>query len=243
MNTPKIYDGMVLSQKLPATLSTFEDISDFLINKIVKGSCRVCFFVADYYLPNSIRSLERKSWPMTDLLWMKVSIRDHKRLQQFDKFSRFSENKTDLVRFLINDWSTNNLPAKLLENKELYVTVQETAFCISSKSNKLSMGLCNRLSSEQEEADTSVFMCKIHFWHWIGKSQHCNSRHRCGYFGSIFSVHAPWVDLPSLWNIISNDVVWTCLNIYWIEVLFKLCLVYMLLVAVTQLAASKEKVP
>ena len=44
MNTPKIYDGMVLFQKLPATLSTFGDISDFLINKIVKGSCRVCFF-------------------------------------------------------------------------------------------------------------------------------------------------------------------------------------------------------
>ena len=48
MNTPKIYDGMVLFQKLPATLSMFGDISDFLINKIVKGSCKVCFFVTDY---------------------------------------------------------------------------------------------------------------------------------------------------------------------------------------------------
>ena len=61
MNTPKIYDGMVLFQKLPATLSTFGNISDFLINKIVKGSCRVYLFVTDYYLLNYIKSLERKS--------------------------------------------------------------------------------------------------------------------------------------------------------------------------------------
>ena len=50
MNTPKIYDGMVVFQKLPATLSMFDDISDFLINKIV----------ADHYLRNFIKSLERK---------------------------------------------------------------------------------------------------------------------------------------------------------------------------------------
>ena len=35
----------------------------------------------------------------------------------------------------------------------------------------------------------------------------------------------------------------TCLKIYWIEVLFKLCLIYMLLVAATQLVVSKENVP
>ena len=43
MDTTKIYDGMVLSQKLPATPSTLGNISDFLINNIVKGSCRVAF--------------------------------------------------------------------------------------------------------------------------------------------------------------------------------------------------------
>ena len=77
MNTPKTYDGMVLLEKLPATLSTFGDIFDFLINKIVKGNCKVCFFVTDYYLPNSIKSLERKSRSVIGLLRMKVSKRDH----------------------------------------------------------------------------------------------------------------------------------------------------------------------
>ena len=78
MNTPKIYDGMVLFQKLPATLSTFGVVSDFLIKKIMKSSCRVCFFVTNYYLPNSIKSVEMKSRSMIGLLRMKVSRRDQK---------------------------------------------------------------------------------------------------------------------------------------------------------------------
>ena len=59
-NSAKIYDGMVLFQKLPHDLVTFGDISDYILNKIMQGSCRICFFVTDYYLENSIKSLERK---------------------------------------------------------------------------------------------------------------------------------------------------------------------------------------
>ena len=131
MNTPKIYDGMVLFQKLPATLSTFGDVSDFLIKKFMKSSCRVCFFAF------FIKSLEMKSRSMIGLLRMKVSRRDQKQPQQFDSFLRLSQNKTGLVRFLINDQSANTIHAKILEDKELYVTVEDKAFCISSNGNRL----------------------------------------------------------------------------------------------------------
>ena len=159
VNTPKTYDGMVLFQKLPATLSTFGDIYNFLINKIVKGSCRIYFFETYYYLPNFIKSLERKNRSMIGLLQMKVLRRGQKRLQQFDKYLCLSENKIELVRFLINDWSTNTIHAKILEDKELYVTVEDKALCISSNGNKLSMVLWNRLSNKQEEDDTNLFLC------------------------------------------------------------------------------------
>ena len=55
---PKIFDGMVLFQKLPPTLKTFGYISDYILNKIRKGDTLA--FVTDYYLENSIKSLERK---------------------------------------------------------------------------------------------------------------------------------------------------------------------------------------
>ena len=70
-----------------------------------------------------------------------------------------SENKIGLGRFLINDWSTSTIHTKILEDKKLYVTGEDKVFCISSNGNNLSMVLCNRLSSEQEEADTKVFLC------------------------------------------------------------------------------------
>ena len=70
-----------------------------------------------------------------------------------------SENKIGLGRFLINDCSTNTIHTKILEDKKLYVTVEDKVFCISSNGNILSMVLCNRLSSKQEEADAKVFSC------------------------------------------------------------------------------------
>ena len=64
---------------------------------------------------------------MIGLLRMKVSRRDQKRPQQFDKFLRLSENKTDSVKFLMNDYSTNTIHANILEDTELYVAVEDKA--------------------------------------------------------------------------------------------------------------------
>ena len=72
-NSPKIYDGMVLFQKLPPDLVTFGDISDYILNKIMQGGSRICFFVTDYYLENSIKGLERKGRSSTGILRMTVS--------------------------------------------------------------------------------------------------------------------------------------------------------------------------
>ena len=43
-NTPKVYDAMVLFQKLPPTLMTFGDISDYMLIKIMKNSCSLFFY-------------------------------------------------------------------------------------------------------------------------------------------------------------------------------------------------------
>ena len=63
------------------------------------------------------------------------------------------------MKFSINDWSTNTIHPNILEDKELYVTVEDKAFRISSNGNKLSMRPCNRLLSQQEEAETKMFLC------------------------------------------------------------------------------------
>ena len=58
-NCPKIFDGMVLPQKLPPALNTFGEVSDYLLKMILHGCSRVAFFVTDFYLEDSVKSMER----------------------------------------------------------------------------------------------------------------------------------------------------------------------------------------
>ena len=76
--TPKIYDGMVLLQKLPPMLQTFGDVSDYLVRKILQGSARIAFFVTDYYLDNSVKSMERDRRSATGSLRMSVMRQEQK---------------------------------------------------------------------------------------------------------------------------------------------------------------------
>ena len=153
---------------------------------------------------------------------------------------RLSKNKTDLVRFLINDSSTNIIHAKILEDKELYVTVEDKAFCISSNGNKLSMVLCSMLSSEQEEADTKVCLCaqfafdtgferfnivtvdtdilEMYFQSML------NGKIYLQYGTSSATLY------ETVWKFIRSK---SCSSFAWF---------YMLLVVTTQLAVSKEKI-
>ena len=71
---------------------------------------------------------------------MKASRREQLRPKQFHKFLSLSENK-------------------ILNGKELYVTLEDKAYCISSTSNVLSNLPLTTLSSQKEEADTKMFRC------------------------------------------------------------------------------------
>ena len=101
-------NAMVFFQKLPPTLVTFGDISDYILQKIMKNSYRIRFFITDYYLPDSVKPIERKSRSNIGLLRMKATRRDQRRPKQINKFLRLAENKIDLVKFFIEEWSTNS---------------------------------------------------------------------------------------------------------------------------------------
>ena len=103
------------------------------------------------------------------------------------------------------------------------------------------MGLCNGLSSEQEEADTKVLLY-TQFAFDFGFER-----------VNIVTVDTDLAILGMYFQSMLNEKIYLQygissartlydLKINWIEVLFKPCLVYMLLVVATQLAVSKEKV-
>ena len=59
-NSPNIFDGMVLLQKLPLNQTTYGEASDYLLAKIVNRTSRVPFFTTDYYLNQSVTTKERE---------------------------------------------------------------------------------------------------------------------------------------------------------------------------------------
>ena len=158
-NCPFVYDGMVLLQKLPPTLSTFADISNYLLKKIMNGSSRVAFFVTDHYLPNSVKSSERSRRANIGSLRITVTRGEQRIPKQFTKFLRNADNKIELIKFLVHDWSSNRKNQPILENKVHYVTYTDKAYSISSTNNILKLNPVLEFQSSQEEADTKMFLC------------------------------------------------------------------------------------
>ena len=51
---------------------------------------------------------------------------------------RNSDNKTDLINFILRDWSTTECHILIVEGKNMYMTTRDQAYCISSNQGTLS---------------------------------------------------------------------------------------------------------
>ena len=153
-NTVNIFDVMVLFQKLRSTLLTFGDIGDYLLQKIYKNPCRVAFFVTNFYMPFSIKSIERKQSSVMGSLRIKIANRNQQKPKCWNKYLLNSNNKIELVKFLIDYWSQDESSRELVSNRELYVTYEAKAFCIRTIRMQFQKVVVPGLQSEQEEADT-----------------------------------------------------------------------------------------
>ena len=67
-----IFYGMVLLQRLPKHLSTFGEISDYLLHKLLSSTHKVVFFFTDRYVENSTKSMERQKKALQELSAMKL---------------------------------------------------------------------------------------------------------------------------------------------------------------------------
>ena len=117
LEVPSTYDGMVLLQKLPPHLTTFGTVSDYLFSKVINGTSTTNFFISDYYCDDSIKSFERLRGSKIGTIRVQALRRDQKKPVQFKKFLQNSQNKTDLIKFIIKDWSSNKQNLKKLNGK------------------------------------------------------------------------------------------------------------------------------
>ena len=56
---------------------------------------------------------------------MTVSRINQGKSKELQKLLRLPENKIDLVKFLINNWSSNIRHGDVLEGKEVFITIED----------------------------------------------------------------------------------------------------------------------
>ena len=102
-----IFDGMVLLQKDLKHYSTFGEISDYLLMKILSTTQKIAFFITDRYLKSSAR----KERNIPGSIRYEVKRRERKMPSQYEKFLRNLGNKMSLVKGSIeNAGYPNGLP-------------------------------------------------------------------------------------------------------------------------------------
>jgi len=121
---------VLLQQTQNIPLDTFGDFSEFILSRIVKDA-EIIYFVTDRYITGSIKTYERMRRKESGSIRYKIERRDQKRTKQWAKYLKDSNNKTDLVNFLFDDWSDPFRFASKLRGKTLFVNVEQHFYKLS----------------------------------------------------------------------------------------------------------------
>ena len=112
-------------QQIPASLNTFGDISDYILNQVVKYPALKVFFVTNQNNKQSIKLFERKKRAITEVIIVTASRRDQPRPKQLKKYLLHGLNKIELVQFLLKDWKVQLLRYHTSQYQDLFVACQD----------------------------------------------------------------------------------------------------------------------
>ena len=158
-NATAIYDGMAVLQKFkPPAGATFGLVADKLFNLLTSTSSKRIDVVHDVYRDVSIKNTERsKRASMGNDGITYKNILPGYQVKNWSKVLSVSSNKSELVRFLVEEWKRKEYRDKL-KHKILYVTVEDECWKITAQEAIL----VPELHSSQEEADTRMLLHAQH---------------------------------------------------------------------------------
>ena len=169
-------DGMIIIQQLPSlSLATFGNMSEYVLKEITSHPSKVVYFVTDEYRHDSIKGSERKRRASARTIRIQLRRRDQKPPKQFKKYLSDGCNKIGLVKFFLNDWSDPERFKAMIEDRVVVLTLEGTAYRLQVVSNRVSSTSEETLSSNQEEADTKMFLCCQHAVHQFSSENVCIS--------------------------------------------------------------------
>lgn len=132
-----IIDGMAMVQKLKGDHKTFAEVADTLLTMVLREgatSTRIDV-VFDVYRNISIKNIEREK--RGDEMGNEFrSIRPDHKVVQWKKFLSNTDNKQQLITFIVTEWRKEPC-RKRLPGKTLYATAGEECYEISSERSTL----------------------------------------------------------------------------------------------------------
>ena len=154
-----IVDAMATLQALTQVPETFRKLA-ILIFEMVINQCRNApriDFVTDTYPEVSIKNIERTRRAEKGSLSIHISGPSQKCPKQWKQFLSNGSNKEELIEFLLTEWRTNDYIPKL-GNKIMYVSHGYECHKIFVDNDNIVSEAVPALSSNQEEADTRMFL-------------------------------------------------------------------------------------
>ena len=162
--TAYIIDAMALLQSLVRIPERFASLAEMLMKRVIAVAGRAVRidFVADQYPDVSIKNTERDKRGSTGKLMITISSTQQMCPRQWKKFLASGSNKTALLNFLANEWTSNNKYAEIIGNRIVFVTHGPKCIKIRSNNGTVTSELCEDLTTNQEEADTRMFLHVAH---------------------------------------------------------------------------------
>ena len=141
---------MSLIQKLKVDHLIFSEIAEIALSRVLRegdGSSRI-----DVVFDVSIKSVDRELRSEEDFITFK-NVSSGQKVKQFKSFLQNSQNKTNLIKFIVDHWSKLSCQSKL-QHKTLYVTCGKCCYKLTTESPQEE----EELQSDQEEADTCLLL-------------------------------------------------------------------------------------
>ena len=162
LTTAVIIDAMVVLQALVRVPDRFSELADMVMTRILTepGDATRIDFVGDQYPTNSIKNTERRMRGRDGEL---VIINNQQFFpRQWRKFMANGSNKTGLLKFLVGEWSEKAVYAEKIKDCTVFVTHGDNCTKLPSSNGTITACTVLELCSNQEEADTRMFLHANH---------------------------------------------------------------------------------
>ena len=159
----KIRDGVLNQFENPFDLSTFNDLGEVVLRKLMKvlnddtlGVSDVAVVFDRYDKENSIKSMERSRRGGSEIVSSHI-ISGNRVVPNYKQYLRLTGNKASISAF-INKYVEENAPSRLTNSMSIVLSGGYADGGIAKQVTKRGSVLVNHLSCSQEEADTRMIL-------------------------------------------------------------------------------------